>query len=288
MPSRDFRLLGAPEILTPPRDGTMLDPQLVKDAFDRFIDRFQVERVVADKTKAQDTLMWLEKERGVTVVDQPQGLKPEIVEYERFMEALRGGAPEDERDGRESWLKHTGDPGCAARHERDRAQGARRQVRVRPAGDVAQRVQAGPPRHRRAEGGGDGSQRRWSPSSSARARRRPVGPRRRDPAARRDQQDDHRHARRLRVPRVPAAVGDRPRDPRRPGNREAAHRPVPRIERQRLDFGRPRTSSSGNSSSAISASTRRPPTSSSATSPRRPAPRRTTSSARSSTRPATR
>jgi phage terminase large subunit-like protein len=111
MPSRDFRLLGAPEILTPPRDGTMLDPQLVKDAFDRLIDRFQVERVVADKTKAQDTLMWLEQERGITVVDQPQGLKPEIVEYERFMEALRGGAPEDKRDGRESWLKHTGDVG---------------------------------------------------------------------------------------------------------------------------------------------------------------------------------
>jgi hypothetical protein len=37
MPSRDFRLLGAPKVLTPPRDGTMLDPQEVKDAFDWFI-----------------------------------------------------------------------------------------------------------------------------------------------------------------------------------------------------------------------------------------------------------
>jgi hypothetical protein len=35
----EFRLLGAPKILTPPRDGTMLDPQEVKDAFDWFIGR---------------------------------------------------------------------------------------------------------------------------------------------------------------------------------------------------------------------------------------------------------
>jgi hypothetical protein len=110
MPSPELRLLGPPRVLTPPRDGTMLDPQEVKDAFDWFLTQYKVRRVVADKTKAQDTLLWLQNERGVDVVDWQQGLKNEIWEYERFMEALRGGASPDDRERRESWLKHTGDP----------------------------------------------------------------------------------------------------------------------------------------------------------------------------------
>lgn len=111
MPATDFRLLGAPRIMVPPRDGTMLDPQEVKDTFDYFIGSYNVERVVADKSKAQDTLLWLENERGVEVIDWSQTLKFEIWEYERFMEALRGGAPADDPERRESWLRHTGDPG---------------------------------------------------------------------------------------------------------------------------------------------------------------------------------
>lgn len=111
VPEPTFRLLGDPVILEPPRDGTMLDPQEVKDAFDLFIGRYRVRRVVADKTKAQDTLLWLENERGVEVVDWSQTLKNEILEYELFMEALRGGASPDDKTRRESWLKHTGDPG---------------------------------------------------------------------------------------------------------------------------------------------------------------------------------
>lgn len=110
-PSSDFRLLGAPTILTPPRDGTMLDPQEVKDAFDWYISHYNVEVVVADKTKAQDTLLWLEQERGIDVIDWPQTLPFEILEYERFMEAIRGGASPDDHQRRDSWLKHTGDPG---------------------------------------------------------------------------------------------------------------------------------------------------------------------------------
>jgi phage terminase large subunit-like protein len=109
MRDEHFRLLGKPEVLEPPRDGTMLDPQEVKDAFDRIHDRNRVEVVVADKTKAQDTLLWMENERGVTVVDQAQGTQNEALEYERFMEALRGGATPDEKERREPWLRHTGD-----------------------------------------------------------------------------------------------------------------------------------------------------------------------------------
>jgi hypothetical protein len=69
---------------------------------------------VADKTKAQDTLLWLENERGVDGRRLAADLKNEILEYELFMEALRGGASRpDDRERRESWLKHTGDKGCA-------------------------------------------------------------------------------------------------------------------------------------------------------------------------------
>jgi hypothetical protein len=89
----------------------MLDPQEVKDAFDRIHDVNPVEVVVADKTKAQDTLLWMEQERGVQVVDWPQGPSMEAMEYERFMEALRGGGTSDDRSRRDSWLKHTGDAG---------------------------------------------------------------------------------------------------------------------------------------------------------------------------------
>lgn len=110
MPRHDFRLLGAPEVLVPPRDRTMLDPQDVKDAFDRIHERNPVEVVVADKTKAQDTLAWMERERGVEVIDHEQGPSNQAAEYESFMEALRGGGSSDDRREREPWLRHTGDP----------------------------------------------------------------------------------------------------------------------------------------------------------------------------------
>jgi phage terminase large subunit-like protein len=110
MPRPEFRLLGQPEVLVPPRDRTMLDPQEVKDAFDRIHECNPVEVVVADTTKAQDTLLWMENERGVEVVDHDQGAGNQALEYERFMEALRGGGSPDNNVQREPWLRHTGDP----------------------------------------------------------------------------------------------------------------------------------------------------------------------------------
>lgn len=108
--SPTWRVLGTPEILVPPRDNTMLDPQAVKDAFDRIHARNPVQVCAADKTKAQDTLLWMENERGVDVIDVTQGPKVEAEEYEAFMEGLRGGTLDDLAH-REPWLRHTGDPG---------------------------------------------------------------------------------------------------------------------------------------------------------------------------------
>jgi len=108
MRDQEFRLLGEPIVLTPPRDGTMLDPEDVKDAFRSFHERYTIEYVVADSTRAQDTLAWVERELGVPVVNRDQGPKAAAEEYEAFMEALRGGVSEDRREQREPWLRHTG------------------------------------------------------------------------------------------------------------------------------------------------------------------------------------
>jgi phage terminase large subunit-like protein len=95
-----FRLLGEPAILTPPRDGNMLDPQEVRDAILRLNDRNPIQFIVADVTKAQDTLLWAENELGIETVNQPQGPQSQSLEYESFMDALREGK-----------LRHVGDKG---------------------------------------------------------------------------------------------------------------------------------------------------------------------------------
>jgi len=109
MRSDDFRLLGDPYILEPPRDGTMLDPQLVKDAFEEIHARNPIEAVVMDRSQASDTALWLENELGVDVVIATQAPSEAANQYEKFMEALRGGGA-DGRD-RIPWLRHTGHRG---------------------------------------------------------------------------------------------------------------------------------------------------------------------------------
>lgn len=107
-----FRLLDRVEILEPPRDGTMLDPYVVRDAFERINKRNPILAIVADSTKAQDTLLWAVEEFGCILVDRAQTNQLACEDYEAFMEALRGGKPVDEDYGppREPWLRHNGDP----------------------------------------------------------------------------------------------------------------------------------------------------------------------------------
>ena len=100
MKTPEFRLFGDPEILTPPRDGTVLDVQEVKDAFLRLAAAYRVEAVVMDRSRAEDLLSWIENELGVTVIDRPQNSTDLwALDYERFMEALS-----------RRWIRHTGDP----------------------------------------------------------------------------------------------------------------------------------------------------------------------------------
>ncbi len=95
-----FRLLGDAKILVPPRDGTALDPSLVEAAIIEFQDRYQVDTVVMDTSKAEQLASWIESELDWRVIDRQQTNAMACMDYARFMEALRSG-----------WLRHTGDLG---------------------------------------------------------------------------------------------------------------------------------------------------------------------------------
>ena len=95
-----LRLLGEPAILVPPRDGTSLDPALVEAAILEFHDRFRVDTVVMDTSKAEQLASWIESELDCRVVDRQQTNTMACIDFARFMEALRSG-----------WLRHTGDQG---------------------------------------------------------------------------------------------------------------------------------------------------------------------------------
>jgi phage terminase large subunit-like protein len=95
----EYRLLGAPKILVPPRDGSSLHPDEIKQALIEFADAYRLETVVMDMHRAEDIAAWIEDTLGVTVVDHAQGqTKTHVQDFEAFMEGLRNGT-----------LRHTGD-----------------------------------------------------------------------------------------------------------------------------------------------------------------------------------
>lgn len=98
-----FLLLGVPRILVPPRDGSSLHPDVIKDAMLGLASDYRVGAVVMDMERAADIAAWLEDELGVTVIDRGQSNQFATRDYEAFMGALRNGE-----------LKHTGDPGLRA------------------------------------------------------------------------------------------------------------------------------------------------------------------------------
>jgi phage terminase large subunit-like protein len=96
--SEKERIFGDPEILTPPRDHSMLDVELIKEAFERINDRNPITLAVCDKSRAQDIVQWLSNDLGVpTVVDRPQRNDEKAIDYEAWMQAMR-----------EKTIRHTG------------------------------------------------------------------------------------------------------------------------------------------------------------------------------------
>jgi phage terminase large subunit-like protein len=94
----EYRLFGVPQILTPPRDGTSLDPNEVERALVEIHDRNPIQTVVMDVSRAEQLGTWMEQEFGCTVIDRAQTNMFAVEDFDRFMEALRAG-----------WLKHPGD-----------------------------------------------------------------------------------------------------------------------------------------------------------------------------------
>lgn len=91
MRDTEYRLLGPAEVLTPPRDGTSLDPTSVENAIIRIHERNPIHTVAMDTNRAEQLATWIESEIGATVLDVSQGIPVQVEEYERFMEALRNG-----------------------------------------------------------------------------------------------------------------------------------------------------------------------------------------------------
>ncbi len=96
----DFRLLGPATILEPPMDGSQLDAHLVETALREIHARNPIEMVVMDMSEGAQLSQWISEELGADVVDRTQSTPFQVLDYKRFMEALRMG-----------WLKHAGDAG---------------------------------------------------------------------------------------------------------------------------------------------------------------------------------
>jgi phage terminase large subunit-like protein len=98
-PQKDFRLLGAPTVLVPPRDGTALDPREIERALLKIHARNPIAVVAMDPNKGEHLAAWCRAELGAKVIERKQTAAHAEIEYQKFVEALREG-----------WLHHTGDP----------------------------------------------------------------------------------------------------------------------------------------------------------------------------------
>lgn len=99
-----YKLLDGSRIITPPRDGSSLHPDVIKDALLELADVYRVTTVVMDMHRAEDIAAWIEDELGVAVIDHAHGqTRTHVQDYEAFMNELRNGQ-----------LKHSGDPDLRA------------------------------------------------------------------------------------------------------------------------------------------------------------------------------
>jgi phage terminase large subunit-like protein len=95
---KEYRLFGPATVLVPPRDGTMLDGRKIEAGLIEIHKRNPIHTVVMDMSRAEQLAQWIESEIGAKVLDRSQTLTWAVMDFERFMDALRKG-----------WLKHAGD-----------------------------------------------------------------------------------------------------------------------------------------------------------------------------------
>lgn len=95
-----YRLIGPSAIIVPPRNGNLVDLDVIKNAFlDMTADR-TVSEVVMDISRCTDLIPWLEDDLGLQIVEWGTSNKFAVEDFNAVTEGLRNGT-----------LKHTGDPG---------------------------------------------------------------------------------------------------------------------------------------------------------------------------------
>ena len=98
----DVRVLGAASLVVPPRDGTSVDPDDIKQALARIHERNPIEKVCMDPSDGRDIAEWIEDELGALVVEMSAD-PAEGQELPAVHGRLRGGTS-----------KHQGDPGLTS------------------------------------------------------------------------------------------------------------------------------------------------------------------------------
>lgn len=95
----DGWLFGKSRVITPPRDGNSLNPEVIKAEFRAIHAETPIERVVMDPSAGGEELAhWLEEELGVEVVSHSQKSGPMALAAGRFMETLRDGTQKHIQD----------------------------------------------------------------------------------------------------------------------------------------------------------------------------------------------
>jgi hypothetical protein len=134
------RVLGIPEVIVPPRDGTSTDPEEIRAAARRVNDRHPVHTwVVEDAAGAAQFVEWLETEfPDARVVLYGTGNQAAALAFDRWMQAVR-----------ERWLAAPARrPAHAARPQRGRQARRPGPLPLRPAPQHPPRPRPGPARHR--------------------------------------------------------------------------------------------------------------------------------------------
>lgn len=86
-----YRLLAPIRVLVPPRDGSTLHPDVIKNTLLELHGYYTLHTLVMDTSRAEDIAHWAEDELGIEVVDRAQGNALAVEDYDAFMKGLRNG-----------------------------------------------------------------------------------------------------------------------------------------------------------------------------------------------------
>jgi hypothetical protein len=90
----DFRLLLEAQIAVPPRDGTSMHPDRVKELLYARMDANPLGALAMDTSDGEDIAAWAADELGILVVDRPKSNDLAVVDYKHFMRDLRATEPQ--------------------------------------------------------------------------------------------------------------------------------------------------------------------------------------------------